>query len=153
MTDTAGTPLARLFAMAYRTLIDDLHQRLRDRGWQDVRPSFGFVLLAAREAPITAVDLAELMGVTKQAASKLAASMVDGGYLVQGADERDGRQRPFRLSVQGVRLLADVEAIYGELEAGWAEAIGERSLQRLRHDLTAAVKAAHGGNLPAVRPL
>lgn len=153
MTDTAATPLARLFAMAYRTLVDDLHMRLRDRGWHDVRPSFGFVLLAAREAPVTAVDLGELMGVTKQAASKLAASMVDAGYLVQGVDERDSRQRPFSVSTQGLRLLADVEAIYGELEASWAQVIGQRALHRLRRDLTAAVKHSHGGTLPAVRPL
>ena len=153
MTELSATPLARLFAMAARTLVDDLHHRLRDRGWQDVRASFGFVLLAARAAPITAVDLAELMGVTKQAASKLAASMVEAGYLLQGVDERDSRQRPFRLSALGVRLLADVEAIYREVEEGWAEVIGERSLQRLRRDLTAAVKAAHGGELPPVRPL
>ena len=46
--------LARLFAMAYRQLIDGLHERLRDQGWTDVRPAFGFVLLAARAGPITA---------------------------------------------------------------------------------------------------
>ena len=40
-----GQPLARLFAIAYRLLIDGLHERLRARGWTDVRPAFGFVLL------------------------------------------------------------------------------------------------------------
>ena len=40
-----GPPLARLFAIAYRQLIDGLHDRLQARGWTDVRPAFGFVLL------------------------------------------------------------------------------------------------------------
>jgi hypothetical protein len=50
-------PLARLFAIACRSLIDGLHTRLATRGWSDVRPAFGFVLLAARRAP-TSTDLA-----------------------------------------------------------------------------------------------
>jgi hypothetical protein len=44
-------PLARLFAIAYRLLIDSLHERLQARGWTDVRPAYGFVLLAARDQP------------------------------------------------------------------------------------------------------
>ena len=42
-------PLARLFAIGYRLLIDQLHDRLRALGWTDVRPAYGFVLLAARD--------------------------------------------------------------------------------------------------------
>ena len=38
-------PLARLLAIAYRSLVDGLHGRLRDQGWVDVRPAFGFVAL------------------------------------------------------------------------------------------------------------
>ncbi|MCU1617435.1 MAG: transcriptional regulator, MarR family, partial [Frankiales bacterium] len=44
-------PLARLFAMAYRLLVDGLHERLAERGWSDVRPAFGFVLLALQGGP------------------------------------------------------------------------------------------------------
>ncbi|MFL6019795.1 MAG: MarR family winged helix-turn-helix transcriptional regulator [Gaiellaceae bacterium] len=153
MTDAdEPIPLARLLAMAYRDLIDNLHDRLRERGWQDVRPAFGFALLAAREAPITITGLAALMGTTKQAASKLAAAMIDAGYLVAGAGSDDGRQRPLRLSPEGTELLADVEDIYRELEAEWAKAIGASSLRRLRRTLHTVILASHGGKLPAVRP-
>jgi DNA-binding MarR family transcriptional regulator len=145
-------PLARLMAMAYRSLVDDLHSALRDRGWSDVRPSFGFVLLAAREQPVTATELAALMETTKQAASRLAGDMVDAGYLVQVAGEADARRRPLTLSARGRRLLRDVEAIYRDVEAGWAEQIGERALERMRRDLTTALMSRHGGALPAVRP-
>jgi hypothetical protein len=61
---TSPVPLARLFAMAYRDLIDGLHERLRQRGWHDVRPAYGFVLLAARDGPTSATALAGLMGVS-----------------------------------------------------------------------------------------
>jgi DNA-binding MarR family transcriptional regulator len=153
MDEVAAIPLARLFAMAYRDLIDALHERLAQRGWTDVRPAFGFVLLATRDAPTTTTELAALMGTTKQAASKLAASMLEAGYLMGAAREvGDGRVRPLQLSVSGAELLAAVEELYAQLEAEWAEVIGRNSLERLRRDLTRVVVASHGGDLPAVRP-
>ena len=50
--------LARLLGMAFGTLVDDLHDRLRARGYTDVRPSFGFVLLEAAQGRSTITDLA-----------------------------------------------------------------------------------------------
>lgn len=74
-----------------------------------MRAAFGFVLLAAREQPITITELAALLGTTKQAASKLAAAMTKAGYLVMGTESRDARQRPLRISPRGSALLTDVE--------------------------------------------
>jgi len=138
--------------MAYRDLVDALHDRLVGRGWSDVRASYGFVLLAARDQPVTVTEVAALMGTTKQAASKLAGSIVDAGYLEPAPASADSRERPLRLSSRGTRLLADVEQVYAELEAEWADVIGASGLSRLRRDLTKAVAAAHDGRLPVVRP-
>lgn len=147
-------PLARLFAMAYRDLIDGLHQRLAERGWDQLRPAYGFVLVAASQGPVTTTQLAELLGMTKQAASKIAAAMVGLGYLQEaGADGDDGRVRPLRLSPEGRRLLAAVEEVYAELEAQWADVIGEQGLARVRRDVTRVVTFQHDGTLPAIRPV
>lgn len=145
-------PLARLFAMAYRTLIDDLHEGLRVRGWTDVRPAFGFVLLAARERPTTATELAETMGTTKQAASKLVDTMVAAGYVERTEAAADARQRAVELTLRGRALLATVEDVYVELERGWAEVIGASRVERLRGDLMRVLLERHGGQLPPVRP-
>jgi len=152
VTDSAGPPLARLLAMAYRFLVDGLHERLRDRGWYDVRPAFGFVLLAARDAPTTATDLGVLMGTSKQAASKLVDTMEQAGYVARAVGADDGRQRLVGLTPRGVALLAAVEAIYDELEADWADVIGEPGVERIRRDLVRVLTRAHGGELPPVRP-
>ena len=53
MTVASSLPLARLMGMAFRQMIDDLHAALRDQGWDDVRESYGFVLLAIREEETT----------------------------------------------------------------------------------------------------
>jgi DNA-binding MarR family transcriptional regulator len=146
-------PLARLFAIGYRLLIDGLHDRLRDRGWTDVRPAFGFVLLAARDEPTSVSELAALMGTTKQAASKLVETMVAAGYVQRGVDAQDGRQRPVRLTSRGRELLGSVEQIYTELEQEWANVIGAAQVQRMRRDLVRVLSDARSGELPPVRPI
>ena len=88
LPDTAPIPLARLFAVAYRSLIDRLHFELRNSGWTDVRPSFGFVLLAVRDEPTTATALATLLGTTKQATSKLPDAVDLRGPLPRRAGRR-----------------------------------------------------------------
>jgi DNA-binding MarR family transcriptional regulator len=143
--------LARLFAIAYRSLIDGLYDALRERGWHDVRPAFGFVLLAARDAPTTVSELAVLTGTSKQAASKLVDSMAAAGYIRREAGSGDARRRPVVLTARGERLLSTVESIYAELEGAWAETIGQDAVERLRNDLVAVLARPDGG-LPPVRP-
>jgi DNA-binding MarR family transcriptional regulator len=147
----AEPPLARLLAIGHRSLIDRLHERLRSQGWSDVRPTFGYVLLAARSAPVTSTELAALMGTTKQATSKLLETMERSGYVERQVDAGDARQRPVTLTPRGHELLTSVESIYDDLEREWADAIGQRNLDRLRRDLV-KVLATPDGSLPPVRP-
>jgi len=49
-------PLARLLAMSFQQLIDDLHVRLAVRGWTDVRPAFGFANRNDAAASATPVE-------------------------------------------------------------------------------------------------
>jgi DNA-binding MarR family transcriptional regulator len=144
-------PLARLFAMAYRQLVDELHERLAERGWSGVRPAFGFVLLALRDGPISLRDLPGVLGTSKQAVSKLVDAMVEAGCAERVVDPRDARARRVQLSARGRALLADVEAIWAQLEEAWAETLGEKRLEDLRGDLETVLRATHGGSLPAVR--
>jgi DNA-binding MarR family transcriptional regulator len=148
----AEVPLARLFAMAFRDMVDGLHARLAERGWRDVRPAFGFVLLAVRERPATTTELASRLGTTKQAASKLVGAMVDAGYLANRAHPEDSRAKLATLTPRGHLLLAAVEEVYRELEAQWAELIGRAGVEVLRDHLGTVLRATHGGRLPPVRP-
>jgi hypothetical protein len=56
------------------------------------------------------------------------------------------------LTSRGVQLLGAVEEIYAELEAVWADVIGDVALRQTRARLTAALTAVHGGTLPSIRP-
>jgi len=153
MTDTAElVPMARLLAMSYRLLMDGLHSRLRDQGWTDVRPAYGFVLLATRDSSTTSTELATVLGVSKQAVSKLVDSMEDAGYVRRSTGVRDARERTVELAGRGHRLLAAVEQIYRDLDTEWAGVIGDRAVQQTRRNLSRVVLAAHDGEFPAIRP-
>ena len=145
-------PLARLFAIAFRALLERVHERLADEGYGDVGSGFGYVLLAARDRPLTGNDVATLLGMSKQAASKLIDAMQTARYLERRDHPEDARAKLLRITPQGKRLLATVERIYAELETEWADVIGADELQRMRSTLTTALRAMHGGELPPVRP-
>jgi DNA-binding MarR family transcriptional regulator len=157
--DRPHPPLARLFAMAFAQLIDDLHEQLEQRGWTDVRRSYGFVLLSLREGTrndadttITATDIASLLGVSKQAASKLIDAMADSGYVQRASSDDDRRQRPLELSRRGHRLLAVVEEIYADLEQAWADEIGVGAVDQMRANVARVLLTRNDNVFPPVRP-
>jgi DNA-binding MarR family transcriptional regulator len=87
----------------------------RARGRHDVRPAFGFVLLAARDEPTSGTEIAALMGISKQAASKLLDAMGVSGYVARQKVLADKRQRTVNLTTRGRALLLVVEEIYPPL--------------------------------------
>lgn len=153
MTEQTPIPLARLMGMAFRQMIDDLHVRLVERGWLDVRQSFGFVLLAIRDHQTTTTELAALLGVSKQATSKLLDAMEESGFVARRGAPEDGRIKTVALAPRGRLLLAEVEQIYSDLEAQWAQVIGEAALRQTRSRLEQVVRDRQGGELPRLRPM
>ncbi|MFZ2502868.1 MAG: MarR family transcriptional regulator [Nocardioides sp.] len=149
----APVPLARLLALGFQWMITELHERLAAQGWEGVRPSYGFVLLALRDGALPQTELAPLLGISKQAASKLIEAMTDAGLVERESDLADARRQLVRLRDTGHQLLADVEAIYAELEEEWALLIGTTAMSKMRAGLTHALLGSHGGELPALRPL
>ncbi|MCA9576373.1 MAG: MarR family winged helix-turn-helix transcriptional regulator [Polyangiales bacterium] len=148
----SSIPLARLFAMGMNTLVTGLHARLAERGFPDVRPAFAFVLLAARDRSLTGNDVAELMGMTKQAASKLIDAMEAEHFVSRKPHPADARAKVLQIAPRGRRLLATAESIYAELEDEWAEVLGRARVDAMRSDLTEVLLATNDGALPAIRP-
>ena len=74
-----------------------LHEELAARGWRDVRPQYGYVLLACRDRPTTSARSAGMLGVSKQAASKLIDAMVEAGLLRRRSSAADSRAKPLSL--------------------------------------------------------
>jgi DNA-binding MarR family transcriptional regulator len=143
--------LPRLVAMAFRALIDDLHDGLRQAGYE-LRPAQGFALVAVGEDGTTASRLAEVMGITKQGTAKLVDGLVDLGYLTRQSHAGDGRARMLVLTARGQALLAESVRIQRRIEADWAATLGDGEMPALRRALEHALARRYPGELPPIRP-
>ena len=138
--------LAILITAANRCLADRLGAAVATVGGEAMRPSFGFVIRAVAAEQPTVSRLAELLGVSKQAASRLADDMVGLGYLERAADPRDRRRTGLRLSRTGERIRARALAESHAMEAELAERFGpEADVGRLRALLIDLVERRGGG--------
>lgn len=150
---TERQPLGRLLTLALAAVIDELHERLVAAGWPRVRPMWGFVLLALRDEPRNVAEVGALLGVTKQAAAKLVASLVEEGLVERREQPGDRRAVALRLTGEGRRFLADAETAYEAIEAGWGDVVGAQEVARLRATLSAVLSATYGEQEPALRPV
>ena len=143
--------LAIILVAANRCLNDRLIAAVRGTGARDARPAFGFVIRAVDAEEPTVTRLAELLGVSRQAASKLADEMVQRGYLLRAADPDDRRRTRLRLSAKGRRVRKRAAEESATIEAELRATVGDRAVEGLRRSLLAFVEAE--GALEEVRAL
>ncbi len=136
--------LAILITAANRCLADRLGQAVATAGGEAMRPSFGFVLRAVAAEQPTVSRLAELLGVTKQGASRLADDMVNLGYLERNEDPADRRRTRLRLSAAGERIRARALAESHAIEDELRQRFGNTKVRHLRALLTDFIEH-HGG--------
>jgi DNA-binding MarR family transcriptional regulator len=136
--------LAILITAANRCLADRLGKAVATAGGESMRPSFGFVLRAVAAEPPTVSRLAEMLGVTKQGASRLADDMVTLGYLERTGDPADRRRIHLRLTAAGERVRARALAESHTIEDELRERFGETEVGHLRALLTDFIER-HGG--------
>jgi DNA-binding MarR family transcriptional regulator len=133
-----------LIVAANRCVADRLGAAVATVGGEAMRPSFGFVIRAVAAERPTVSRLAELLGVTKQAASRLADDMVSIGYLERVGDPADRRRTRLRLSPAGERIMDRAREESAAMEAELRERFGDAAADQLRQLLTDFV-ARHGG--------
>jgi DNA-binding MarR family transcriptional regulator len=137
-TDSADPPgfelPLRLF-LGFRTLIDGVHAELARQGHPHLRPMHGFVLQAVGLDGTTAAGLGRRLGISKQAAGKTVDALEQLGYLQRAADPADARRKMVRLTPQALDALARSAAIFDDLRARWAQALGPARLRALEDDL------------------
>ena len=132
--------LAIILVAANRCLNDRLIAAVRETGARDARPAFGFVIRAVAAEEPTVTRLAELLGVSRQAASKLADEMVQRGYLLRAADPDDRRRTRLRLSAKGRRVRQRAAEESATIEAELRATVGDRAVDGLRRALLAFVQ-------------
>ncbi len=125
--------------------MNELHRRLHEEGFDEIRPAHGCVFRFIQPAGTRLTDLAEQSGFTKQAVGEVADDLERLGYVERTADPADGRAKLIRLTDRGADSRAAAVRIMGEIEAEWAERLGEYAVATLREVL----EAVTGQRVPA----
>ena len=145
---SGGAPdLAILLAATGRAIADELGAAMRERDLE-VRPSFGFVIRAVAAEEPTINRLAELLGVTKQAASRLADEVESAGFVKRVAHAADRRSLRLRLTAQGAEVRALALQTSERLERELADVVGAAAVAGCRATLMALL--ARTGDVDAV---
>lgn len=86
-------------------------------------------------------DLAERLGVSKQAASQLVDDLEAVGVLAREPDPSDARARRVVFTALGRRGLLEGLELLGDMERELARAIGDESMDQLRQALLSILEA------------
>jgi DNA-binding MarR family transcriptional regulator len=145
---TTATPwyaeivLPVLLGAARKTYGSAIAHALGDVGCDDV-PRLGARVLGALARDSGVTDIAELCGISKQAASQLVDTLVMRGYLSRTTDEQDRRRVNLRLTPRGEEAAAVVAAAVGEVDAAITERVGPAALAQARAVIAGLVELGH----------
>jgi DNA-binding MarR family transcriptional regulator len=120
---------------ASRALVDGISAGIRARGFDDVRPAHGFAFARLAAGGATITQLAEHLGVTRQAAAQLADELIAKGYVERRPHPIDARARLITLTEKGWACTRAAEEATADTIRPWAAALGEPRLRALRDDL------------------
>jgi DNA-binding MarR family transcriptional regulator len=128
--DSWGTAVAVL--RLSRQLVERIDDGVARRGFNDVRPAHGFAFARIAGGGATTGDVAEHLGVTKQAAAQLIDHLVDHGYVERVRDPRDARARLLLLTDRGRACTVAAEAAAREAVEEWRVELGGEGFTRMQ---------------------
>jgi DNA-binding MarR family transcriptional regulator len=132
---TAWLPLPPLLEDAKSAGFEELHRRLTERGYADIRHAHGCVFRFVEREGVRLTDLAELAGLSKQAVGEFVAELEAMGYVERVPDPADRRAKIIRLTPRGMEAKEAALEIFAAIERDWAERIGEKRVEALRDAL------------------
>lgn len=146
------TDLTFLFGMSFQLLHSKFVERLHNLGYAELRPIHGMTFQALRGEGATSTELAEHLGVTKQAAGQIVDYLEERGYVRRKPHPDGGRRRLVVLTDKALTHLTVAGRMVYELEAELAEKV-DIDLPRLRRELATVIRQLADGPIPPLRPL
>ncbi|WP_346939778.1 MarR family transcriptional regulator [uncultured Clostridium sp.] len=135
--------LTSLFLLSFRSAINELHDRLSELGFEDIKPTHGFMFTYITPDGATGIELAEYLGITKQAVSKMVDYLEKNGYIMRKIHPTDKRGKIIVLTERGLLVMKAKEEILTDIEQRWIENIGAERIQMIKEDL---IKLVHEAN-------
>ncbi len=142
---TAGA-LLRLAWLEFRARLFD---RVQEAGYTDLLPMHLILFRYPTIDGLRPGQLAEQMGISKQAINDLLRQLEALGYLERKRDPSDGRARLIVLTPRGQGLMDVLYQAAGEIAAEWASIVGQERYDALRETLLEILAATGTRKSPA----
>ena len=136
-TSKHAPPLIALLFEKQRLLDQELLLRLEVAGWNDLTRAQSLVF-GQLDAGCTRVSqIAERLGVSRQAIHRTVMELVDAGYLNVGEDRHSGRSKVITMTKKGRRVQVDAKRVFIEIEQELVSQLGASRVSSLRNTLQA----------------
>jgi DNA-binding MarR family transcriptional regulator len=104
-------------------------------GLAGLRPGHAQLLVPLLGAGRRASDLADHLGVSRQAVAQVVATLEKGGYVERVTDPQDARAKLIRLTPRGLVALGVMRQTALAVEQEWARRLGPDQFDRFRETL------------------
>jgi DNA-binding MarR family transcriptional regulator len=135
LADAGSDELGRLLLRAVRSVNEQIIGRLVALGHPTVRGPHTAVFANLDTGGTRAVILAQRAGMTRQSMSNLIRELEAIGYVDVRPDPEDGRAALVQLTARGEQFCLDAANVINEVEAEWADRLGDPHLKHLRRSL------------------
>jgi DNA-binding MarR family transcriptional regulator len=142
---------ALLVVGASRPITERLNAAVAAAGIDDMRSPYGFVIRALARAPLGLTELAEYLGVTKQAAIKVVDEMEARGFLVREPHPQDRRAKVLVLTSKGSAVREAALAESRRMERELRRELGDEDVDAMRRVLVRF--AERHGDASGARPV
>lgn len=105
-----------LLALARQSWVHQVSRGLSELGYPDYRRSDAAVMRLLQRGPLSIGRLGEALGVTRQAARKVADGLERRGFAARARDDRDSRQINVALTAEGGTYAAAVVSVIDRLD-------------------------------------
>jgi DNA-binding MarR family transcriptional regulator len=128
-----GPPLiGALLRGPWETVQRGMLERLHERGFDDLDAAHLNVFQYPGPQGARPSELAARLRISKQALNYLLGELERRGYLERQTDPDDLRSKRVAITPRGVAMIGVMREAVGEVEARWAEQLGEVRFAQLR---------------------
>jgi DNA-binding MarR family transcriptional regulator len=136
---TPAYPFGDLLALTRQSWLKEMARRLEARGYFGYRRTDAAAVRMLYRGPAAIGQLGSRLGVTRQAARKVADGLQQRGYATTERDERDSRQLNVALTAEGQEYARAIAAVISELNREVADRVDPAQLAAADSVLRAAL--------------
>jgi DNA-binding MarR family transcriptional regulator len=142
-----------LLGLGFQFVLGEFVRRLDAAGYEDLRPVHGLVFQALARGDTTSTELAERIGVTKQAAGQMVDYLEKQGYLERSDHPEGGRRRLVSLTDKAAMHMRVAARLLADFERELSDAVGDARMDSMRAALVDLIRLLTDEPAPPLRPV